>query len=488
MSNNKVYTFDLELNWNLINKLSEIDRFGGSWVAIEKRESNSLKELKSIATVRSVGASTRIEGSKITDAEVEALITNLDISKLEERDQQEVVGYFEALDTITEHFRDIDIRENNIKQLHNVLMKHSEKDAWHKADYKQHSNVVEATRPDGSKYVVFQTSNPGFETEDGMRRLVEWYDANKEAHPIIRSALFIYDFLSIHPFQDGNGRLSRLLATLLLLRQGYSWIQYVSFEHEIESRKGEYYQVLMECQKQRPGENVYSWVMFFLDCLSNIQEQLMKKLDMKGSASSMSTREKKIYTFIESYPGTQSGEIAERINIPLPTVKRVLADMVARKFIIKQGVGKGTNYAISNVLSVKEDQFFYLKNQELTKEFLLMNSDSFVSIKRIVLTPLFEWSTPDDWSTKLATSGLSLHITLNKSNGASSSQQYLIYAYDSPHHYRPVFTLRTPIRIPNDFFERSTIVEHPIHVKIELIGAGENFAFDVLCVYDANIE
>lgn len=488
MSNQKVYTFDLELNWNLISKLSEIDRFGGSWSSIEKRESHSLKELKSMATVRSVGASTRIEGSKITDDEVEALIRNPDVSKLEERDQQEVAGYFEALDTITEFFRDFDVSENNIKQLHNVMMKHSSKDIWHRGNYKQHSNVVKAIHPDGSEYVVFQTTNPGFETEDSMSRLIAWYNADTETHPIIRSALFVYDFLSIHPFQDGNGRLSRLLTTLLLLRQSYSWIQYVSFEHEIESRKKEYYQVLMECQRQRPGENVYSWVMFFLDCLNNIQDLLLKKIEVKGIASGMTTREKKIFSFIENYPGTQSGEISGRMRIPLPTVKKILADMVTRRFIIKQGVGKGTNYTVGNVVTMKEDQFFQLTNQDRIKEFMLMNADAFVTIKRIVLTPLFEWTKPDDWSMKLAIQNLTIQVTITKSNGASSGSPYLISAYNTPYHYSPVFILRNPINIPGDISERSKANEYPIHTKIELKGALENLAFNVLCIYDANIE
>lgn len=344
-----IYTFILTLDWKLINELSRIDKFGGGWSVVEKREGQSLKQLKSIATVRSVGASTRIEGSKMTDDEVAVLISNLAVSKLEERDQQEVAGYFEALDIITESYADIEITESSLKNLHNILMRYSEKDAWHKGDYKQHSNMVEATNPDGSKYVVFQTTAPGFPTGDAMRKLIGWYNSDSEAHPVIRAALFVYDFLSIHPFQDGNGRLSRLLATLLLLKQGYSWVQYVSFEHEIESRKSDYYKVLMQCQRQRPGEDVYDWVMFFLDCLNNIQHQLMDKILVQGTASHMAPREKMIYTFIEHHPGSKSGEIAKKLDITLPTVKRILAHMVANKLIIKYGTGAGTNYVVENV-------------------------------------------------------------------------------------------------------------------------------------------
>src|ERR1035437_4058024 len=139
-----IHTFSLELNMKLMNDLSKVDRFDASWTQIEKREGQTLKQLKAIATVRSVGASTRIEGSKMTDAEVEALIEKLKISKLEERDEQEVAGYFEALDTIAESYKDIEITAGNIKNLHKILMSHCEKDEWHRGNYKQVSNAVEA--------------------------------------------------------------------------------------------------------------------------------------------------------------------------------------------------------------------------------------------------------------------------------------------------------------------------------------------------------
>jgi Fic family protein len=129
-------------------------------------------------------------------------------------------------------------------------MKHSKKDEWHKGDYKQHTNAVEASYPDGIKQIIFQTTEAGFATQDAMRALNDWYKKDKNTHPLVKSALFAYEFVSIHPFQDGNGRLSRLLSTLLLLKNGYNWIQYVSFEHKIENRKSEYYRVLRNCQAQ----------------------------------------------------------------------------------------------------------------------------------------------------------------------------------------------------------------------------------------------
>jgi Fic family protein len=344
-----VYTFSLPLNMKLMGALSKTDRFDASWAAIEKREGQTLKQLKSIATVRSVGASTRIEGAQMTDAEVEVFIERIKIAKLEERDEQEVGGYFEALDTIASAYNDIDISEGAIKNLHKILMQYSEKDTWHRGNYKQLSNAVQANLPDGTQQIICKTTEPGFPTEIAMQNLIAWYHRDKETIPIIKIAAFVYDFLSIHPFQDGNGRLSRLLGTLLLLKHGYSWIQYVSFEHEIEHRKSEYSKVLMHTQSQRPGEDISEWLYFFVDCLINIQNQLAEKLRVHNSQTSLTHTEKNILAFIENHPNCQSGAIATKLNIPLPTVKRILSLLTKNKLITKSGIGRGTNYMIDSM-------------------------------------------------------------------------------------------------------------------------------------------
>lgn len=343
---NKVYSFSLTINWGLLNLISQIDRFDSQWMAIERKEGQSLKHLKNVATVRSVGASTRIEGSKMTDEEIDVLLKRIDITKLDDRDSQEVVGYFETLDTISESYKDINISESNIKSLHNLLMKFSTKDQWHKGNYKQHNNAVEATFPDGSKQIIFQTTETGFATEDAMKSLVEWYGSETEVHPLIKTAAFAYEFLSVHPFQDGNGRLSRLLSTLLLLQNGYKWVQYISFEHEIEHRKSQYYSVLRSCQSQRPNENITEWIAFFLDALKNIQSQLMLKLKVSGSEAQLNPREKSIITLVANYPGIKSGEIAEKSGIPAPSVKRILAELLNKGLLEKISSGRATSYRI----------------------------------------------------------------------------------------------------------------------------------------------
>jgi len=342
-----IHTLKLDLGMKLISDLGKIDRFDAYWASIEKREGASLKQLKLIATVRSIGASTRIEGSKITNEEVAILIEKISIAKLEERDEQEVIGYFEALDTIEVNYESIGISESQIKNLHKILMKHCEKDTWHIGDYKQMSNAVEANFADGTKQILFRTEEPGVQTQDAMMQLIEWYSNDDQTIPLVKAALFVYEFLSIHPFQDGNSRLSRLLGSLLLLKNGYSWIQYVSFEHEIENRKSEYYKILMQTQRNRPGENVTEWLMFFISCLINIQNQLLQKLEESRTDKPLLQREKSILFFIQNHTGCGSGEIAKKLDLALPTVKKSLGKMVLNGNIIKEGQGRSTGYFLA---------------------------------------------------------------------------------------------------------------------------------------------
>jgi Fic family protein len=344
---NKIHTFTIDIDWKLISMISQIDRFDASWSSIERKEGQSLKQLKSMATVKSVGASTRIEGSKMSDKEVEVLLEKkIDITKLEDRDSQEVVGYFESLDSISESYQEIEITESNIKNLHNILLKYSKKDEWHRGNYKKQNNSVEATFPDGTKQIIFKTTDAGLKTEEAMRTLIEWYHSDEETHLLVKCAVFAYEFVSIHPFQDGNGRLTRLLSTLSLLKHGYKWIQYISFEHEIENRKTEYYKALRHCQSKRPNENVSEWINFFFDALRNIQKQLLKKLDLRGVENQLSSKENAIIMFIGNNPGCKSGEIAKKLGIPSPTVKRIIPNLIERNLIEKHGNGPGTNYSL----------------------------------------------------------------------------------------------------------------------------------------------
>jgi Fic family protein len=483
----QIYSFELDLNWLLINSLSNIDRFGGEWGSIVKREGRSLKQLKSVATVRSAGASTRIEGSKMSDDEVQALINNLNIEKLADRDEQEVLGYFEALDLISTAYHDIEISESSISSLHKVLMKYSTNDDWHRGDYKQHQNSVEATLPNGTKNIIFKTTPPGWATSDAMRLLVDWYNLEKEVHPIVRVAVFVYDFLSIHPFQDGNGRLSRLLCTLLLLREGYSWIEYVSFEYEIEHRKSEYYKVLMACQRNRPGESIQPWVMFFINCLSNIQEQLIEKLIPKHDDIASTPRVQQISMYVEHHPGARTGEIASKLGIALPTVKKEVSYMVESGQLIRHGSGAGTHYTAKPRLITKPDRMLKFSAQHWQHSFPLTTAGSSRSIKKIILAPKFDWIQPDEWVAQLSRQGLYIFIRCINRKGVTYSMQFALISFNTPYLFQPVFTLKQPIIIPHTIFDRTVYqYDYPMEVEISLLGSVETsqYTFDVLLIYD----
>ena len=255
MSNNVNHKLEFasSVYQQISQQLSVIDTFKGSWKAIEGQKSRYLKELRKIATIESIGSSTRIEGAALSDEEVEKLLKTVKITRMQSRDEQEVVGYYEALETILENYTDIELEERYIHQLHGILLKHSNIDQTHKGRYKNLSNQVVANYPDGTQRVIFRTTEPHL-TQAEMQSLITWTNermAKKDLHPLMIAAAFVYEFLSIHPYQDGNGRLSRLLTSLLLLKQDYQFIQYISFENVIESKKEGYYRALIEGQKNR---------------------------------------------------------------------------------------------------------------------------------------------------------------------------------------------------------------------------------------------
>ena len=245
--------FDFLTNQRVMQLIAAIDEYRGKWNVVEKRENRYLKELRRIATIESIGSSTRIEGATMTDDEVQQLLKDVKITKFKTRDEQEVIGYYEVLELVFDNFSEIKLSESYIKQLHQLLLKHSDKDERHRGGYKNLPNKVVATYPTGEQKTIFATTEPAL-VEGEMFELIEWTNlqwSEKTIHPLIVLAVFIYEFLSIHPFQDGNGRLSRLLTTLFLLRQGYEFIQYISFENHIENHKKAYYDALMTAQRKR---------------------------------------------------------------------------------------------------------------------------------------------------------------------------------------------------------------------------------------------
>ena len=342
--------FNFGVNQQIIKKVSFIDSFRGKWNLVEQKENNYLKELRRIATIESIGSSTRIEGVQLTDNEIKELLDNMEITKLVTRDQQEVVGYYDVLEIIYESYSDIRISQNYIQQLHQRLLKYSEKDDRHRGNYKNLSNKVVANYPDGTQKVIFNTTEPHL-VESEMNELIDWTNQElekNEIHQLVIIALFIYEFLSIHPFQDGNGRLSRLLTNLLLLKNDYQFIQYVSFENLIEQKKKTYYEALMDGQKDRnaENENINAWVVFFLDSLETLIQRLEQKYDLfKSKGGYLSERQKKIMDFISSnQPIKLTDLVIAMPEISSHTLKKDLLYLKTEQFIDSIGKYKGTIY------------------------------------------------------------------------------------------------------------------------------------------------
>jgi hypothetical protein len=269
------------------------------------------------------------------------------------------------------------------------------------------------------------------------------------------------------------------------MKSNYVWIEYVSFEHEIEHRKKEYYRKLMEAQRSRPNENVTEWVYFFLDCLKDIQQQLLQKLKEKERREAIGIREQQVYTIVEHNPGISSGEIVEKLKIPPSTIKRILAGLVASRNLIVHGAGRGTTYSIAATELIKHDVTIRLTNEERIKEFTLPQLGSFVQIKKIVLTPLFDWKHPDEWSKKLFQNGLYFTIQMVTAQGVVFRQPYSIAGFNDPTYYQPVFIINPNIVLP-DQLQPNGIgkMNYPIKCTIELSGSVERFDFDVMLVID----
>lgn len=343
-------THTLNITPEILNIISQIDEFKGTWKVLGNLAPEQLTSLRRVATIESIGSSTRIEGSKLSDQEVQILLSNLQIQKFEHRDEQEVAGYAEVMNTIFENYEDIPLTENYIRHLHKDLLKHSDKDYRHRGEYRKHSNQVEAFDADGkSMGVVFVTVSP-FDTPLRMQHLTDWSTAvlaDRSLHPLLVTAIFIVEFLAIHPFQDGNGTLSRILTTYLLLYNGYTYVPYSSLEAIIEHSKESYYLALRQTQGTLDQENPnwQPWVTFFLKALLEQKKRLEVKLDREhvilGKLPPLSLS---ILELVKSRNQITVRDIVALLDANRNTVKKHLENLVANGQLKKHGVGRGSFY------------------------------------------------------------------------------------------------------------------------------------------------
>ena len=337
----------------LLSLLSEIDEFKGAWRLLGTLAPERLNALRRVATIESIGSSTRIEGSKLTDREVEQLLSKLEIKKFDRRDEQEVAGYAEVMETVFHAFDDIPITENHLKQLHRDLLRYSIKDERHRGEYKTLPNNVGAFDDEGKMVgIVFETASP-FDTPRRMTQLLTWLKDTRELgrmHPLLIVAVFIVNFLEIHPFQDGNGRLSRILTTLLLLQAGYVYVPYSSLESVIENSKDGYYHALRQTQStiHEEAPNWHPWLMFFMRALQQQKRHLAIKVEReKNALTTLSELAIKILDYVRDHGRVTTRDMVRETGASPNTLKATFSNLVEKRLLVRHGGGRSTWYGLS---------------------------------------------------------------------------------------------------------------------------------------------
>lgn len=339
---------------DILQLIAEIDEFKGQWQALKTLSPERLQQLRKVATIESVGSSTRIEGAKLSDVQVETLLSNISSTSFNTRDEQEVAGYAEAMDLVFQAYEDLHLTENHIRQLHQTLLRHSTKDERHRGSYKTLPNHVVAKDADGNEIgVVFETATP-FDTPREMEGLVQWASKafdESAMHPLLTIAVFKVVFLAVHPFQDGNGRLSRILTTLLLLRAGYEYVPYASLESIVEENKDLYYKALRRTQTTLNNDDPdwEPWLGFFLRCLKKQKSNLAIKIEQEKTASdsSLPLLSVQILKLLGERERLTIAQIVEITGANQNTLKVRLRELVNEGRIKRHGKARATWYSIA---------------------------------------------------------------------------------------------------------------------------------------------
>lgn len=353
--------------------LSQIDQLKGRWNGGVGLGVQMLDRLRQSALITSAGASTRIEGAQMSDDEVRALVNGLNITRLRERDKEEVQGYLDAARFIQDNFRDIELSENHLKQIHQILLGYSTKDVRHRGEYKRMPNDVVARDAQGREVgVVFKTMSP-LETPMAMEKLFSWLNRalqRGDTHPLLIVAGFVVEFLSIHPFIDGNGRMSRLMTDLLMLKSGFSYVPYVSMERIIENDKAEYYVALRKSQQTlgTEVEDIRAWTKFFLNtCLLQAQEA-ERLISQDNLENVLSRSQYEVYQIAMELGEFAVRDIEARTEIPRPTIRQALERLEALGVVETRGAGRGARYVIKVKKFQKKTGGYPISANELVDE------------------------------------------------------------------------------------------------------------------------
>lgn len=344
-------SFDYTEKWNklltpdIVALLTQIHEFKGEQALYIEAKADVLTQLIEIARIQSTEASNRIEGIYTSDARLKALVKDKTTPKT--RDEIEIAGYRDVLNTIHESHDYISIKPNMILQLHRDLYKYEGYDNGGK--YKVSDNVIEEVDAQGGKSVRFVPMQ-AWETPEAVENLCSAFEqamGSGVIDPLLLIPMFILDFLCIHPFKDGNGRMSRLLTLLCLYRAGYIVGKYVSIEHLIEKTKDNYYECLRESSvKWHEGENDYvPFTQYMLGVIVAAYRDFSARVEIVAARGI--PKPQRISKIIrDTYGEITKTQILEMCpDISQITIQRTLADLVQSGDVIKIGGGRYTKYA-----------------------------------------------------------------------------------------------------------------------------------------------
>jgi Fic family protein len=345
-------TFDLRLQnipQDIWIKITRIEAIKGKWEGSTKLSPQTLGRLKKSVLVTSTGASTRIEGSKLSDEDIEKMLRGIFIQKFSNRDEQEAQGYYELLQNVFNSWETLVFNENLIKHFHQELLKYVEKDVFHRGQYKKKENAVEMINEAGESVGVLFETTKAWATPKEMYELIDWTKKALQEniyHPLLVIGNFLVEFLNIHPFEDGNGRLSRIVTNLLLLQQDYAYIPYVSHEKLIEDNKPDYYLALRKSQKtlRTKQPDISSWLNFFLDILLTQSQMAVELLTQTNIETILSPKQLLVWQYFEKVLESSPKEISQKTGVPRPTINQVLNKLLALKMIERIGQGATTRY------------------------------------------------------------------------------------------------------------------------------------------------
>jgi Fic family protein len=335
--------------------LAAIDEIRGAFRVGLRVTPQTVTNLRKSVLVTSAGASTRIEGAKLSDEEVKKVMEGFSIQKFSDRDSQEVQGYLETLKNVFDNYKNLPLRESVITSLHKELLKYSNKDDLHRGGYKRKENLVGILDAKGNVAKIMFETTPAYLTPKEMTELVEWTREALEKerfHPLLVIANFIIEFLKIHPFEDGNGRLSRVLTNLLLLRLGYSFAQYVSHERIIEQRKDQYYLALRSSQAtfrtqtkpEGPEETIAPWLSFFFSVVKEQADKSIALVEAESHEDTMSPKQNEVLEYLSKVKEAGPAEIVRETGIIMPSVRKSLERLVLLGKVKRIGRGRGTRY------------------------------------------------------------------------------------------------------------------------------------------------